>query len=234
VTLTNAIPPQGSNSVSFNWQVPSVNSPATVFAVVDPDQVVPDVNRTNNVAQITLVKPNTEVQSMTWSRVASNLLSVTVSVVNDGAISNGPTTISLNEDSVTGPNLFSQAIGTLAPGQSKDVTFLWNTTSLPDNLSLYAVLSVSGISNNFSAANTTRGLAISQHPPPWIHTCQYLTTGSFQVEFYGAVGHAYTLQASTDLVNWTPVLSFNCTNAPMCVVDPGAKSHGWQFYRVSQ
>ena len=234
VTVTNAIPPQGSNSVTFNWQVPSINSPATVFAVVDPDQVVPDVSRTNNVAQISLVKPNTEIQSMTWSRVASNLLAVTVRVVNDGAISNGPATISLNEASVTGPNLFSQAIGALAPGQSHEVIFLWNTAGLPDNLNVYTVLSGSGISNNFSAVNTTGALAISQVPSPWIHTFQYLTAGGFQIEFYGTVGHACSLMGSTDLVNWTPVLSFTCTNAPMSIVDPGAKSHGWQFYRVSQ
>jgi hypothetical protein len=234
VTLTNAIAPQGSNSVTFNWQVPSINSPVTVFAVVDPDQVVPDVNRSNNLAQITLVEPNTEVQSMTWSRVTSNLLAVTVSVVNDGAISNGPTTISLNEASVTGPNLFSQAIGALAPGQSHEVSFLWNTAGLPDNLNVYTVLSGSGISNNFSAVNTTGALAISQVPSPWIHTFQYLTTGGFQIEFYGTVGHACSLMGSTDLVNWTPVLSFTCTNAPMSIVDPGAKSHGWQFYRIAQ
>lgn len=234
VTLTNAIPPQGSNSVTFNWQVPSINSPVTVFAVVDPDQVVPDINRTNNVAQITLVEPNTEVQSMTWSRVASNLLAVTVTVINDGAISNGPTTVSLNENSATGTNLFSQSIGALAPGRSQDVTFLWNITGLPDNLNLYAVLSGSGISNNFSTANIASGVAISQVPPPWIDACQYLTTGGFQIEFYGTVGHSYSLLGSTDLVNWTPVLSFACTNAPMSVVDPGAKSHGWQFYRVAQ
>jgi hypothetical protein len=233
-TLTNAIPPQGSNLVTFNWQVPSINIPVTVFAVVDPDQVVPDVNRSNNLAQITLVEPNTEVQSMTWSRVTSNLLAVTVSVVNDGAISNGPTTISLNEDSVTGPNLFSQAIAALAPGQSKDVTFLWNTAGLADNLNVYTVLSGLGISNNFSAVNTTGALTISQVPSPWIHTFKYLTAGGFQIEFYGTVGHAGSLLASTNLVNWTPVLSFTCTNAPMSVVDPGAESHGWQFYRIAQ
>jgi hypothetical protein len=234
VTLTNAIPPQGSNSVTFNWQVPSNNSAATVFAVVDPDQLVPDVNRSNNLAEITLVEPNTQVQSMTWSRVTSNLLAVTVTVINDGATSNSPTTISLNQDSATGTNLFSQSIGAMAPGQSQDVTFLWNTVGLPDNLNLYAVLSGSGISDNFSAANTTGALTISQVPPPWIDACQYLTTGGVQIEFYGTVGHACSLLGSTDLVNWTPVLSFTCTNAPMCVVDPGAKSHGWQFYRIAQ
>jgi hypothetical protein len=140
----------------------------------------------------------------------------------------------LNQDSVTGTNLFSQIIGALAPGQSMDVTFLWNTAGLPDNLNIYTVLSGSGISNNFSAVNTISALVISQVLPPWIGSCQYLTNGGFQIEVYATVGHDYTLLASTDLVNWTPVLNFTCTNAPMYVVDPGAKYYGWRFYRVAQ
>jgi hypothetical protein len=234
VTLTNAIPPQGSNSVSFNWQVQATNNPVTVFAVVDPDQLVPDVNRTNNVAQISLINPNTEIQSLTWSRVASNLLAVIVRVINDGVISNGSTTISFNQDSLTGTNLFNQTIGPLAPGQSRDVIFLWNTAGLPDNLNIYAVLSGAGTSNNFSVGNITSSLAVSQVAPPWIASYKYLTNGGFQVQLFGTVGHTYTLLASTDLVNWTPVLNFTCTNAPMYVIDPGAKYFGWRFYRIAQ
>jgi hypothetical protein len=69
-------------------------------------------------------------------------------------------------------------------------------------------------------------------PPPLMSGCQYLTNGGFQIQFCGTVGRAYTLLASTNLVNWTPVLNFSCTNAPMCVVDPGAKCFGWRFYRA--
>ena len=231
-TLTNAIPPQGSDFVSFNWQLPATDSPVTVMAVVDPDEVVPDVSRTNNLAQISLVKPNTEIQSTTWSRVASNLVAVTVRVINDGAISNGPTTVSLNQDSVSGTSLFRQGIGALTPGQSQDVTFLWNTAGLPDNLSVYAVLSGSGISNNFSVVNTTSALTLSQVQPPWISNGQYLANGGFQIDLYGTVGRSYSLLASTNLVNWAPVMNFTCTNAPMSVAEPGTKYFGWRFYRI--
>ncbi len=234
MTLTNAIPPQGSNAVSFNWQVPSTNSPVTVFAVIDPDQLVPDVSRTNNVAKINLIQPNTEIQSMTWSRVASNLLAITIRIINDGVISNSPTTISLNQNSPTGTNLFSQTIAALAPGQSRDVIFLWNITGLPDSLSLFGSLSGSGITNNFSTGNTNSALMVNQVPPPWIASSRYLTNGGYQVQLFGTTGHDYTLLASTDLVNWTPVLYFTCTNAPMNVIDPGARYFGWRFYRIAQ
>ena len=234
VILTNAIPPQGSNSVMFNWQVPATNRPVTVFAVVDPNQTVPEINFANNTTQITLVEPNTEIQSMTWSRAASNLLAITVTVINDGVISNRPTTVALSQNLLGGTNLFSQTIGTLAPGQSQQVTFLWNTTGLPNSLNLYSVLSGAGIANNFSTVNTNSALTIVQVQPPRIGNCQYLANGGFQIQLYGTVGQGYSLLASTNLVDWTPVLSFTCTNAAMYLEDPVSTNYSRRFYKVSQ
>jgi hypothetical protein len=101
-------------------------------------------------------------------------------------------------------------------------------------MNVYGILSGSTISNNFSSVNTSSTLAVSQVPAPWIGSYQYLTNGGFQIQLFGTIGHAYTLLASTDLVNWMPVLNFTCTNAPMYVVDPGAKYFGARFYRVAQ
>jgi hypothetical protein len=56
----------------------------------------------------------------------------------------------------------------------------------------------------------------------------------FQLGIFGQTGTNYTLLASTDLVNWIPILNFTCTNTPMNVVDPGAKYYGWRFYRIAQ
>jgi hypothetical protein len=106
VTLTNAIPPQGTNDFTFTWAVPATNAPVTIFAVIDPDQRVLDVSRSNNIARLDIVKPDAGIQSMSWSSVASNLVAVTVHVVNDGAIGTGGFTVSLNRDSGTGTNLF--------------------------------------------------------------------------------------------------------------------------------
>lgn len=227
LTITNAIPAQGTNDVTFAWLVPATNSPVTLFAVVDPDHSIPDVSRSNNVAQLNLVMPDAEIQSVNWSAVGSNQVAITVNVANDGAISNGTITVSLNQDSATGTNLFSQTIAGLAPGESRDVTFIWNVAGLPDNLNVVAVLSGPGI------ANTTSALTICQVLPPWIGDWQCLTNGGFQLVVYGAVGRAYTLQASTDLTNWTSVLNFTCMDSPTYVVDPGAKFFAWRFYRVA-
>jgi len=101
-------------------------------------------------------------------------------------------------------------------------------------------------SDNSLAPDSAAGDGISnlqkyltgQNPLIWdnLHFvgCEPLSDGQFSLSVFGQVGQNYTLLGSTDLVNWTPVLSFTCTNAPMSVVDPGAESHGWQFYRIAQ
>jgi hypothetical protein len=232
MTLTNAIPPQGTNDFTFTWAVPATNAPVTIFAVIDPDQRVLDVSRSNNVARLDIVKPDAGIQSMSWSSVASNLVAVTIHVANDGAIGTGGFTVSLNRDSATGTNLFSQAIAGLLPGESTDVTFLWNVSGLPDNLNVYATLNGPGIAGNFSTRGLTSALTINQVLPPSFGACRYLPDGTFQMEVFGEVGRDYALQVSTNLVNWAPVGTFSCTNSPTIVFD--SASGAVQFYRIAQ
>ena len=232
VTLTNALPPQGTNDVTFAWPVPATNRPLAVFAVIDPDQRVPDVSRSNNVARLVLVKPDLAIQSMSWSRVTSDLLAVTVRVGNDGASDSAPATLSLTEDSATGTNLFSQTVAALAPGESVEVSFVWNVAGLPNQLNVFAVLNGGSVSNNFSAANLTAELAISQVTPPWLGDGQYLPDGSFQLTVYGDAGRSYTVQASTNLVDWTLVTTLVNPNGTMTVVDPAATNFTCRFYRA--
>ena len=233
VTLTNALPPQGTNDVTFAWPVPATNRPLAVFAVIDPDQRVPDVSRSNNVARLVLVKPDLAIQSMSWSRVTSDLLAVTVRVGNDGASDSAPATLSLTEDSATGTNLFSQTVAALAPGESVEVSFVWNVAGLPNQLNVFAVLNGGSVSNNFSAANLTAELAISQVTPPWLGDGQYLPDGSFQLTVYGDAGRSYTLQASTNLVDWVPLQTLSATNGVITFVEPAVTNFPYRFYRAT-
>jgi len=232
VTLTNAIPPQGTNDFTFTWAVPATNAPVTIFAVIDPDQRVLDVSRSNNIARLDIVKPDAGIQSMSWSSVASNLVAVTIHVANDGAIGTGGFTVSLNRDSASGTNIFSQTIAGLLPGESTDVTFIWNVSGLPDNLNVFATLNGSGIRGNFSTRGLTSALAINQVLPPSFGACRYLPDGTFQMEVFGEMARTYGLQTSTNLVNWTPILNFSCTNLPTILLD--AADGRARFYRIAE
>jgi hypothetical protein len=63
---------------------------------------------------------------------------------------------------------------------------------------------------------------------------QFPSDGGFRLAVYGEIGSDYTLQASTNLVDWVSIFNFSCTNSPTYVVDPGAKYFGWRFYRIAQ
>jgi len=54
-----------------------------------------------------------------------------------------------------------------------------------------------------------------------------------QFTLKGIAGWSYTVSASTNLADWTPLTSFVATNAAMPVVDPAAKSFNHRFYRAS-
>jgi hypothetical protein len=72
---------------------------------------------------------------------------------------------------------------------------------------------------------------IRQNLAPVLSGAVYLSDGRFQLAIYGAIGTNYTLQASTNLVDWVPVLHFTCTNSPVYFRDTAATNYTHRFYR---
>jgi hypothetical protein len=58
------------------------------------------------------------------------------------------------------------------------------------------------------------------------------TSPQFQLQFTGALGGSYTIQASTNLLNWAAWTNLISTNSTMSVVDPGPTNYRSRFYRV--
>jgi hypothetical protein len=103
-------------------------------------------------------------------------------------------------------------------GQASDQSFAWNDPA------------GDGLSN-------LQKYQLGLSPLVWdnLHfiSCQYLADGRLSLSVFGQVGHNYTLLASTNLVNWVPILSFACTNALMDVFDPDATNFSARFYRLA-
>ncbi len=57
--------------------------------------------------------------------------------------------------------------------------------------------------------------------------------GAFQLAVIGNLGNSYALMGSTNLVNWTALLKFTCTNLPTLLVDPASSSFDRRFYRIA-
>jgi hypothetical protein len=103
-------------------------------------------------------------------------------------------------------------------GQASDQSFAWNDPA------------GDGLSN-------LQKYLLGRNPLVWdnLHFvgCQYLADGRLRLTVFGQAGHNYTLLASTNLVNWAPVLIFACTNGTTSVFDPDAHSNHPRFYRLA-
>lgn len=63
--------------------------------------------------------------------------------------------------------------------------------------------------------------------------CHRLNTGDVELSVFGELGKIYALEASTNLMVWTAIRAFSCTNQPTVVADSTAKNYGQRFYRIA-
>jgi hypothetical protein len=86
--------------------------------------------------------------------------------------------------------------------------------------------------NNIYAAASNVAQSLTVLPPSnTVGSPQYNSSG-FNLTFYGAVGSNYVFQASSNLVNWTTLLNFSCTNSIMNFQDTSATGMAHRFYQI--
>ena len=86
-------------------------------------------------------------------------------------------------------------------------------------------------------ATTTQVIAITVNPSslPLVVSItgpSVLANGQFQFTVPAAAGTNYTVLFSTDLVTWTPILTFTGSGTPETIIDPSAPGSHRRFYRV--
>jgi len=57
-------------------------------------------------------------------------------------------------------------------------------------------------------------------------------TNGFNMMLAGSVNSNYLIEASTDLVNWTPIVYLTSTNSSFYFTDPSATNFNRRFYRA--
>ena len=93
------------------------------------------------------------------------------------------------------------------------------------NLTLRAKAFENGY-NNSVAANATFIINPAQF------TSVSLTNGTVRLFFTGTIGATYVLQASTNLINWTPVATNVAPAGVFEMIDPQASQFRSRFYRT--
>ena len=103
-----------------------------------------------------------------------------------------------------------------------------NVVVAPGQYVSYAVTAVAS-----SGASSSPASALILIAAPTLTEPAILADGSVQFNLSGIAGLSYTVQASTNLVDWVPMLGFVSTNGTTTVVDPAVANLSYRFYRAS-
>jgi uncharacterized repeat protein (TIGR03803 family) len=208
----------GSTPFSYSWQFNGAN----IAGATDATLTISNVQAAN---------------TGTYAVVVSNLVSVasgaaTLSLGTLPAITTPPLshTVAVNSTailSVTAAGAPPPAYQWVFDGSSVgvDSNVLRITNFQAANEGTYNVL----VSNSLGAVTSSNALLLLNKPLRL--DAPSLDGGTFQFQLVGVAGSNYVLQASSNLVNWTPLLTNNATNGLLNLTDTNAGSFGRRFYR---
>ncbi|MBI2478401.1 MAG: hypothetical protein HYV60_07095, partial [Planctomycetia bacterium] len=118
-----------SVQVVFDWTTPeNATAPHTLVAEVDPNQLLAEINETNNAASLPTLLPDLAVESVD-TVLDNDTLTIAAAITNQGrSPTAGPFEVRLRQDDAdSGTLLGTQTVnGLLAPGGSSMVTFVIN------------------------------------------------------------------------------------------------------------
>jgi hypothetical protein len=80
--------------------------------------------------------------------------------------------------------------------------------------------------------NFSEDLAGILYPPPILKPLDVDGAGNFQLELDSETGGIYVIDTSTNLLNWIPTLTVTNETGIARLLDSGARSNLWRFYRT--
>jgi hypothetical protein len=98
------------------------------------------------------------------------------------------------------------------------------------NLTSNVTVSAFAVETNFNNSAAASALFLVQ--PLNFTSLGYLPGGQFQLGFAGVAGDTYVLEATTNFVDWTPILTNLATTNVFNLLDPNATNFQNRFYRV--
>jgi hypothetical protein len=75
-------------------------------------------------------------------------------------------------------------------------------------------------------------IAPAPPPSPQLESMRRLANGSFEFQFDAITGQTNVIDASTDLLQWTPIATNSLDCGVLNVLDPGAAGFPYRFYRL--
>ena len=98
------------------------------------------------------------------------------------------------------------------------------------NLFTNGIVSASALEPGF--ANSVAVTASFLVQPLYFSSVGFLANRQLQLDFVGATGSNYVLQASTNLTTWTPISTNTALTNQLFLLDPSATNYPYRYYRV--
>ena len=128
--LSDPIAPGMQAVARITWSPRAGRQSADIYAVVDPDDVVGDRDRTNNSANSPLGRPDLTIAGRPIEVLSPTLMQVTARVSNVGVAQSPATLATFRSGSQAGAIVRSVDVPALAPGASFDASFSWDTSAV--------------------------------------------------------------------------------------------------------
>jgi hypothetical protein len=162
VVISSKLLPGGEETVSVEWTVPETSATIALYAVVDPEGIIEGDVPANNTLSINCVLPDMEAVALSCKSITDNLVSLTGTVQNTGALDTGEFTVEIRKESTDGQLIYQETVDNLEPNGIKQVTCLWDTTGvIMENAWLYLVTDAPDIIAEFDEKNNTYLLKIN-------------------------------------------------------------------------
>jgi Ig-like domain-containing protein/carboxypeptidase family protein/CARDB protein len=162
-TITTTLAPGEEINVSVPWTPEATIMSSALFVVVDPNQLQNDIDRSNNAATKSIIKPDLIVESVRWEQQNPTSVLLTARVRNVGSLTSSASTLAFRKDSATGLLLANPPIGPLNPESSTDAVVVVSnpTGSGSSELTFFLLADPSNSVEEYNDTNNNASLTVS-------------------------------------------------------------------------
>ncbi len=125
-TLAEQLRGGSSAKAEAEWTTPNFDEPIEVYVVVDPDEVLEDRNRENNIGSQLFFTPVIQVVTGKSKPLSSTRISIQATIENSGAVAKEATSVVFRQGAVDGEEIGRITLSALEPGAQDTVEIIWD------------------------------------------------------------------------------------------------------------
>ena len=166
VSYDDILVPGEMGNVSIQWVVPDTSIPLDVYAIIDPHEVIDDLNRVNNITNVKIIQSDMEITNVRWEQAGPTYFEVVAHVINSGVIPNEICQLKLINNTSLANLLDTITIPSIQPGLSNDFVLNFELSEIQEHLvSVSAIVDADEMIDDYNRDNNYRILGLDESAP---------------------------------------------------------------------